>query len=57
VQFLKNLKKILGKRAVVIFPHYVNYKKLIKRAGFKIEKEFSQFIHRSLTRKIFVLSC
>jgi len=57
LQFLKNLKKILGKRAVVIFPHYVNYKKLIKRAGFKIEKEFSQFIHRSLTRKIFVLSC
>ncbi len=56
LKFLKNLKKILKKKAVVIFPNYVNYKKLIKKANLKIEKEFSQFIHRSLTRKIVVLS-
>ncbi len=54
--FLKNLKKILKIRAVIIFPNYVNYKRLIKKANLKLEKEFSQYIHRSLTRKIVVLS-
>jgi len=56
LKFLKNLKKIMKKKAVVIFPNYVNYKKLIKQANLKIEKEFSQYIHGSLTRKILVLS-
>ena len=56
LKFLKNLRKILRKRAVVIFPHYVDYRKLIKKANLKLEKEFSQFIHGSLTRKIVVLS-
>ena len=56
LKFLKNLKKILKKKAVVIFPNYVNYKKLIKKANLKVDKEFSQFIHKSLTRKILVLS-
>ena len=56
LKFLKNLKKIMKKKAVVILPHYVNYKKLIKKANLKIEKEFSQFVHGSLTRKILVLS-
>lgn len=55
LKFLKNLKKILKVKAVVIFPNYVNYKKLTKQANLKIEKEFSQFIHKSLTRKIVVL--
>ncbi|MBW2975702.1 methyltransferase domain-containing protein [Candidatus Woesearchaeota archaeon] len=53
--FLVNLKRIVRKRAVVVFPHYVNYRKLLKKAGFRIDKEFSQFIHGSLTRKIVVL--
>ena len=53
--FLKNLKRIMKKRAVVIFPHYVDYKKLIKKANLELEKEFSQYIHGSLTRKIIVL--
>lgn len=56
LKFLKNLKKMMKKKAVIIFPHYVNYKKLIKKANLKVEKEFSQFIHRSLTRKIVVLN-
>ena len=56
LKFLKVLKKILKKKAVVIFPHYVNYKKLIKQANLKIENEFKQYIHGSLTRKILVLS-
>ncbi len=56
LKFLKTLKKILKNKAVIIFPHYVDYRKLIKRAKLKIEKEFSQYIHASLTRKIVVLS-
>ena len=54
--FLRNLKKILGRRAVIIFPHYVKYRSLIKKAGFKLEKELSQYIHGSLTRKITIIS-
>jgi tRNA (guanine10-N2)-dimethyltransferase len=56
LKFLKVLKKILKKKAVVIFPHYVNYKKLIRKVNLKIEKEFEQYIHGSLTRKIIILS-
>jgi tRNA (guanine10-N2)-dimethyltransferase len=56
LKFLMNLKKITRKKAAVIVPHYVDYKNLIKKAGFKIEKEFSQFIHRSLTRKIVIIA-
>ncbi len=52
--FLKNFR-IISKKVVIIFPHYVDYRKLCKKAGFKIEKEFSSYIHRSLTRKILVL--
>ncbi|MEA2036071.1 MAG: DNA methyltransferase [Nanoarchaeota archaeon] len=56
LKFLKNLRKIMGKKGVVISPHYVDYRKLVKKAGFTLEKEFSQYIHGSLTRKILVLS-
>ena len=52
LKFLKKLKKILKKKAVIIFPSYVNYKKLLKSAKFKIEKEFEIYVHRSLTRNI-----
>ncbi|MBW2989109.1 hypothetical protein KY358_02190 [Candidatus Woesearchaeota archaeon] len=55
LRFLKALKKALKKKAVVVFPDYVGYKALIKKAGLRIEKEFSQFVHGSLTRKIVVL--
>ena len=52
LKFLKNLRKKLKKKAVIIFPNYVNYKNLLKKSKFKIEKEFSSYVHRSLTRKI-----
>jgi len=51
--FLKNLKKILIKRAVIVFPDFINYRRLIK--DFRIEKEFSYYIHKSMTKKIIVL--
>ncbi|MBI4451794.1 methyltransferase domain-containing protein [Candidatus Woesearchaeota archaeon] len=52
LQFLKNLRKKLGKEAVIVFPDYVNYRKLIKQSKFKIEFEFSDYVHGSLTRKM-----
>ena len=50
--FLKNLRKKLKKKAVIVFPNYVNYRKLLKQSKFRIEKEFSNYVHGSLTRKI-----
>ena len=52
LKFLQKLRKILKKKAVIIFPSYVNHKKLLKTAKFKIGREFSIYVHRSLTRKI-----
>ncbi|MAG91113.1 hypothetical protein CMO83_00385 [Candidatus Woesearchaeota archaeon] len=56
LKFLKKLRKILKYNAVIIFPSYVDHKKLLKASGFKIEKEFSIYVHRSLTRKIVRIS-
>ncbi len=52
--FLKNLRKKLmkGKKSVIVFPSYVNYKKLLKISKFRIEFEFDNYVHRSLSRKI-----
>ncbi|MDA1196715.1 MAG: THUMP domain-containing protein [Nanoarchaeota archaeon] len=53
--FLVNLHKIVGKRAVLIFPHYAKAKMLLDKSGFTIKGSFKQRIHRSLTREIFVV--
>jgi tRNA (guanine10-N2)-dimethyltransferase len=57
--FISNLKKILTKRAVICFPLFekknINYKKLIKDNKLKIKKEFEYYLHKSLSKKIFVL--
>lgn len=52
LEFLKNLRKKIKKKAVIIFPSYVNCRKLLKQAGFRLYAEFSSYVHRSLTRKI-----
>ena len=52
LKFLTKLRKILRKKAVIIFPSYVNWRRILKKANLKIEKEFSIYVHRSLTRKI-----
>jgi tRNA (guanine10-N2)-dimethyltransferase len=52
LDFLIVLRKCLRYKAVIVFPNYVNYKKIIKKSGFKIEKEFSDYVHGSLTRKV-----
>ena len=55
LNFLKNLKKILKKKAVLGFPGFVD-KSLIKKAKLKIEKEFRYYLHKSLSKKIFLLN-
>jgi len=52
--FLKALRKSLRKRAVVAFPGHAHAEKLLRNVGFSIENKFSQRIHRSLTRDIFI---
>ncbi len=54
--FFKKLKSILGERAVIVLSQLVDGKKLAEQAGLKVEKEFSQYVHQSLTRKILVLT-
>ncbi len=56
LKFLKNLRKKLKKQAVIVFPDYVDYRKLLKQSKFRIEKEFSNYVHRSLTRKMVKVS-
>ncbi len=52
---IKKLEKILTKRAVIIFPNYFNYKKIINNSKLKLKNEFESYVHSNLTRKIVVL--
>ena len=52
---ITKLEKILIKRAVIIFPSYIDYKKIIKNSKLKLKKEFESYVHKNLTRKIVVL--
>ena len=54
--FLKLLKKQLTAKAVIGLPSTVSYKKMINNAGLKLEKEFSIYIHKSMTKRIVVMS-
>ncbi|MBW3002708.1 methyltransferase domain-containing protein [Candidatus Woesearchaeota archaeon] len=53
--FLKNLKKVLKKRAVVCFPSFINHKKFIKASKLKLVAEYSYYLHKSLSKTICVL--
>ena len=55
IAFLKQLKKILTKRAVLGFPSNIPYKPLIKKAKLKIKNDFSWVINRRLKRSIVVV--
>ncbi|MBN2421037.1 methyltransferase domain-containing protein [Candidatus Woesearchaeota archaeon] len=55
VDFLNVLKKILKKRAVLMFPHYAKAENIIKKAKLKIKSKNSAYVHGSLTREIFVV--
>jgi tRNA (guanine10-N2)-dimethyltransferase len=54
--FLKALYKCLKCRAVVIFPDFVDHKKLLKKTKFNVEHVFNIYVHKSLSRNIVVLS-
>jgi len=54
-RFLKNLKKIVKKRAVVVLPDIIDYKRLIKTNKLTIMKEFSYYLHKSLSKSIVII--
>ncbi|MBT7902418.1 methyltransferase domain-containing protein [Candidatus Woesearchaeota archaeon] len=54
--FLTSLSENLKYKAVVIFPDFIDHKKIIKKTSLVIEKEFSWYVHRSLTRNIVLLN-
>lgn len=53
--FLKNLKKILKKRAVVCFPSFIKHKKFIKSAKLNLKQEFCYYLHKSLSKTVCVI--
>jgi tRNA (guanine10-N2)-dimethyltransferase len=54
--FLKALEKMLKRRAVIIFPDFCDYKKMVsKTRKLRIVKEFDYYIHKSMTKKIVVI--
>ncbi len=55
IKFLSTLKKVLKKKAAIVFPDNINSKKLIKKAGLKIKDEFGYYIHKSMTKKIVII--
>ncbi|MFC2135817.1 methyltransferase domain-containing protein [Bacteroidota bacterium] len=52
--FLKNSFSKTNKM-VVVFPNSVNAKKLISKSKWKVENIFSYYIHKSMTKEIFLL--
>jgi len=52
--FLTNAKNIT-KKMVVAFPDFVDSDDLIKKAGWKIIADFDYYLHKSLSKKIYVL--
>ncbi len=55
LDFLKLLDEHLVYKAVVGYPDFVDFKKLIKKTKLKLLHEFSVYLHKSLTKKIVVL--
>ena len=53
--FFKNVTKNKIEKMVVGFPDFVDYTGLINKAGLKIEKEFTYYLHKSLSKKIVVI--
>ncbi len=53
--FIRVLEKILKKRAVVIFPSFYNADQLLKKSKLKMKGRFKVYIHKSLSRIVYVL--
>ncbi|MBC8495376.1 methyltransferase domain-containing protein [archaeon] len=54
VCFLKNSYGFTNK-LVIVFPDFVESKHIIKKSGWKIKLELKYYIHKSLTKEIFLL--
>jgi tRNA (guanine10-N2)-dimethyltransferase len=54
--FLKTLWKILRYKAVLIFPSFVDHKKLLNNTKFIVENQFNIYVHKNLSRNIVLLS-
>jgi tRNA (guanine10-N2)-dimethyltransferase len=54
-KFLSNLKKVLRKRAVIVFPSFIRHRPLIKKAGLNLKSEYSYYLHKSLSRTVCVI--
>ncbi|MBI3032094.1 methyltransferase domain-containing protein [Candidatus Woesearchaeota archaeon] len=54
LSFLKNAEQIT-ENAVVMFPDFVDYKRIIKTTNWRIIKEFTYYLHKSLSKNIIVL--
>ncbi len=54
-EFLIALKHSLRKKAVIGFPDFINYKKLIRKSKLKIGYEVTHYLHKSLSKKIVVV--
>lgn len=52
----KFFKDLQFKKAVVGFPDFFDYKKLMKKHNVKIKKEFDYYLHKNLKKKILILS-
>ena len=55
LKFLLSAKEVTNKM-IVIFPHFINHKKIISRTQWKIKREFKDYVHKSLTRIIIKLT-
>lgn len=53
VNFLKVLNKVLKKKAVVIFP--MNIDALIRKSQLKVRKKLSFYVHKSMTKHIYLI--
>jgi len=54
--FFAVLKRNLQKKAVLGLPDFVSCREMIEKSGLNVEHEFGYYVHKSLTKKIFVIS-
>ena len=55
LKFLVNAKNVTSK-VVVVFPNFIDHKKIISKTKWAIEHEFRDYVHKSLSRIITVLA-
>ncbi|MFC1691014.1 TRM11 family SAM-dependent methyltransferase [Nanoarchaeota archaeon] len=54
--FLNNAYNKIKKKITIIIPSNLNYKKILKNTKWKKNQEFEQYIHKSLSKRILLLT-